>query len=598
MKFVNKILMIVLVGVFSIVLFGGVVFAQPASLSFAAVGDPHYGWAADPYAGDIVNAWMTDRNFPDIDFAINMGDFVSGDFAKDEDAMEKMWRDAMDDSFNNLLLPWMFIFGNHDVQESSIEIEKDKELKSDERVRIGKRETGTMQRCFAFMWDNILFIANGWKGESKGSGMSSDMKARIEFLTDLYPNNKTIILSHGGPLTEDKEWWGSFVDNHPQIVLFIHGHHHNFRHYKFHSVDVIDCGLTNSASKGHPWTVYFEITEEAIRARFYDVHEHTWVPEIPKFEKVMDTGVKDTGLEWYSISKFVYDGQTFTYDNRVLAENVQLQLIGSNFELTEQNVLWDRLLDTTRSDTTETNDFWVNINEEYYFYPGTLTEKESCLFVLNPTLIKNKLQFNVGISGSKTGFIRVIYEEPILWSDDISIGINELCFEENTYNCHFEVVSKYAPDNISLCPLMDSVDVEAAKSVKVKNYYTAYTVDKSKIPGDYNIHTVSPISTPPIPAPSIFPSKVVIEGLEVPETVETFMPFEVSVTVKNEGGDCGIKIGLYVNGKLTDSKIVILETGEREKISFSLELDEPIDYEITIGSLSPKTIKVTAGAPF
>lgn len=547
---------------------------RTAILRFAVIGDPHYGWTdvQNFYASDIVDAWMTDKTFPDIDFAINVGDFVSGDYADTMGEVLQMWETAMDDSFNRMLLPWVFAFGNHDVQEDS------EWVKSNERAKIAKRETGTMQRYFGFLWNNILFLVHGWK-EDEQEGLSNDVRVWLEFMADSYPDATTVVISHGGPEC-GSEWWMTFIDNNPQIVLFIHGHHHNFRHYEFHGVDAIDCGHTNDSKHwtGFPWTHYFEITEDGIQGNFYDVLEQKWVPIFEKFNKSMHTGIKDIGLEWYSVSKFVHDGQLFTQYNRIIAKNYNLQLIGSGLELTEQN--------KTVNTESETRDFSVMINGEDYFYAGSLSKRESCLFDLNHALIRNELWFEVRVDGCKTGFIRMIYEKPILWSDDISVGVNAV--EDNIYDCHFEMVSRYTSGKISLCPLNNSVvDIEAAESLRVKDYYTAYVMDKSKIPGDYKVYTALPISP-----------KIILEDLVVPETVKAYDLFEISAIVRNEGGRCTIKIGLYVDSKLSDSKTVLMKSGESKRLVFTPKLYKPGEYDITIASLEPKTVKVTTGAPF
>lgn len=200
-----------------------------------------------------------------------------------------------------------------------------------------------MQQNYAYLWDNILFLFFGDQGTTML--LTREQRQWLKFMTAEYPDKTTITVSHQGFKREeedntyryynDQEWWQSFINNNSQIALHIHGHNHMFKHYKYHGLDCIDVGITNSQG-GKPWTVYFEITDKAIRAGIYDVLTQDWVKN-NFFEKKIETTFKNEGIKWYSVSKRVQDKEEFTMNNRILAKNHSLQFIGSDTELIEQN---------------------------------------------------------------------------------------------------------------------------------------------------------------------------------------------------------------------------------------------------------------------
>ncbi|MEJ2050940.1 MAG: metallophosphoesterase family protein, partial [Calditrichota bacterium] len=136
------------------------------TLEFAAIGDPHYGWTHNQHAGDIVHSWMTNEAAPDISFAFNMGDYTH--FGSPEG-----WKYAMQHSFNNMFLPWMMVFGNHDTDDYKTGTGRDlygnagghasKDVNNTpyQAVTAGQRNSGLLSRNYAFSWNNILFLVFG-----------------------------------------------------------------------------------------------------------------------------------------------------------------------------------------------------------------------------------------------------------------------------------------------------------------------------------------------------------------------------------------------------------------------------------------------------
>lgn len=672
------------------------------SLSFAFTGDPHYGWSHKHWADDIVHTWMNEENFPNIDFGVNIGDFVHF-------GTRKGYESAMKDSYNHMFLPWMFIFGNHDTADyktgtgrkifedtddfphigeedklglntSFSKVFKSKAStavyeKPYDAIKVGKAETGVMQRNYAFKWDNILFLVICDKGSTML--LTEEQRQWLDYMTDQYPETTTITMSHASLPGEtynyyykyfnDKKWWKSFIENNPQLALHINGHNHNFKHYKFQGLDAIDVGITNDSNEE---SVYFHINENRIKVSVWSEQDKNWSnPEL--FEKKIDTGITSEGLEWFSTTKRVQDGQDFTQNNKILAENYELQLIGSGPELVGLNkemnfwggsriarewigyeegleidrvanpwinksnitgvnellknlfnrkkvsekghnyvefdgtrtfaasttpsgkyqgwmgldwyqkwedgkvpdsttpraipggkyklrvrmkadsnvkdamsvsvkvlgenlerivmkkskifnaldlndsyqwyereftvpenekawiikTIWESrksgsncYLDEwsiTRANTTfRTENFTVTLNGKNFSSREPLTRNESQNYSLNPRRVKNKLKFSPRIDGSKTGIVRIVYKNPLLWSDDASFGVNDV--GENGYDCRLEMVSNYS-ETVSLSPFNSKVRVGRGQEVNVKDYYTAWKIDGEKLPENVKI---------------------------------------------------------------------------------------------------------------
>ena len=657
------------------------------NLKFSFTGDPHYGYGAekwtdnetkniirDHWADEVIEDWNHNENFPKIDFGVNVGDYVHFGTAKE-------YKVASQDSYNKMFLPWMFIFGNHDTSDYQTNTEKSPFKKSGgasletcsnpyEAVEIGKRETGVMERNYAFQWDNILFLVAGDKGNTML--LTREQRQWLNYMTSLYPEKTTITMSHQAlpgqkndffyyRYYNNKEWWKSFIENNPQIKLHINGHNHEINHYQYHGLDGIDTGILAA----NPNAVYFQITKNKIQASVWNSKEKKW--KTPNFLKIKtETNISDEGLEWYSVSKRIQDGQDFTHNNKILSENYHLQLIGSDPELINQNREFDywggfsgggpvkwmgysegkykkeaEILDKVRTESVhailewigkdlrfnteaspgyykfegkeqletatqpamgyqgflsefewytkwidgkvpdsttpraipgkkyqikcklksqeftensmditikilgenidqtiaekkvmkdldieseytiykenftvpenekswiiktiwksknpkqeiylgewsitradserKTENFNLKINQENFRAHGTLSPTESKDFTIPPNSMKNELNFRSEISGSKTGLVRMVYEDPILWSDDLSFGI--LKKENNSYHSLLKPVSKYSKVN-TISPFK-KIQIENAESNSIKQYYQYWTIENENLP--------------------------------------------------------------------------------------------------------------------
>ncbi|MHA1371423.1 MAG: metallophosphoesterase family protein [Promethearchaeota archaeon] len=318
------------------------------SLLFAAIGDPHYGWTNKQFASEIVDAWMNDRNLPRLDFCINVGDLTHF-------GTPKGYRRAMMGSFGNLLLPYMFVFGNHDNADYKTGTEReiypgsvgmpstDLYIKPHDAIEAGFNATGICSMNYAFMFDNILFIVFGEQGECML--LTSEQKEWLEYLTLRYHDVTTITVSHQGFYAEatskdpyryynDRDWWKNFIERNPQIVMHVHGHNHNLNHYTYYGLDVVDTGITNDVGK--PWTVIFQVSRSSVKVGVYDVMQRKWVNN-HLFSKGVATTYNKSGLQWYSFQEQVQDGEGIQFPNRFISKEYKLDVIGVGPELVNEN---------------------------------------------------------------------------------------------------------------------------------------------------------------------------------------------------------------------------------------------------------------------
>ncbi|MHA1821905.1 MAG: metallophosphoesterase family protein [Promethearchaeota archaeon] len=325
------------------------------SLIFAACGDPHYVWTNKQFAGNIVEAWMKDENIPGINFAFNMGDLTHFGAPKE-------YATAMSASFGHLMLPYFFMFGNHDTANYKTNTGRsnipslaglgDMNINPTpyDAITSAYNATGINSHNYAFLYDDILFLIFGDQGNTML--LTNEQREWLEYMTTKYHNYTTITFSHQGFYTElyskdpyqyynDFDWWKNFIQNNPQIVLHIHGHNHVIKHYQYFGLDTIDTGLTNGVGK--PWTVLFQITNHSINVGVYDVIKRIWVnPNL--FSKNVSTTFKHSGMEWYSFFRKVQDNQKLTFANRIVAKEYKVEVIGANPELVNQNEdfkFWD-----------------------------------------------------------------------------------------------------------------------------------------------------------------------------------------------------------------------------------------------------------------
>jgi len=325
------------------------------ALRFAVLGDPHVH--SEPTTGDgkpipeiTIQDWMNNPNFPDLDFVVIVGDMTHYGDAEG-------WRRAMvEHNFNGILIPWIFVFGNHDTADYFYEPDTPYNA-----ILRGENEAGLINPHYAFCYDNILFLVLGDEGVTHLC--PRNQKNWLELITSLYPDKTTVIFSHntvydttGGSTSfdyryfGDLEWWKDFLTSNPQIVLFIHGHNHleTNNHASKYGVDFLLAPCVNHGTSGYfaqyngDQSLYVEIRKDGIVAKKWSATTDSWIENYQLTNGSSPTTFAPMGWQWYSTTWRVQDGQSFSVKNRIVAQNYKLQLIGEDDpELVLQNEDFD-----------------------------------------------------------------------------------------------------------------------------------------------------------------------------------------------------------------------------------------------------------------
>lgn len=102
-------------------------------------------------------------------------------------------------------------------------------------------------------------------------------------------------------------------------------------------------------------------------------------------------------------------------------------------------------------------------------------------FQVDPRDIQNELNMDVEIGGNRVGMFRIVYENPLLWSDDASVGVRQVT--EGACRCRLQMVSQFSPGTACLTPLAEGVTVADGHPVSSKNdYFTAWLLDVAGLP--------------------------------------------------------------------------------------------------------------------
>jgi hypothetical protein len=338
-------------------------------INFAVASDQHYGQRSNPipdYDNATVIDWMTDDSLPEFDFVIaSMGDWISDNRAGPTWSTKYIWEKIVENNADYQMLPYFFVFGNHDI--TNYEEINYYDGNPVFRERLGREISGLNENNYAFMYNNVLFIAVGQTNTLYT--LSQFQRNWIEYLVKRYMNHTTVILTHQATyettgkgderstswsdndyrVYNDVKWWRELFDNNPQIKMYLHGHTEK-------GVDTIvhdlhseswddDCTFVLIPSNGrdsleymqNEWSYIFTITDDEIVVKLWDSMNHVYMANssagVPYVRKG-NFNVKDKGIEWYSIPKKVLDGQEWEWKNRMVAESYKLELIGSS--VTEQ----------------------------------------------------------------------------------------------------------------------------------------------------------------------------------------------------------------------------------------------------------------------
>lgn len=626
------------------------VFGDYKPVRIALIGDPHYNSVTDvePLSSLIIDDIQYNISFPEVDFVMNLGDMTHYGCAEDWEMAKADW--------NKLLIPWMFTFGNHETANHLNE--PGTPFSAYQR---GMREAGLINPHYSFLYNGILFLIMGEEGVTHLTPLNQ--KNWLEFMTSQYPEYTTVIVSHN-TLYESGEdsdgiqymwigevdWWQDFFSRNPQVKLFLHGHAHVESNCfnPAYGIQFINAPVTCTAESGYfsgytaDQCIYLEINSDNILARKWHAITNDWDKEELNLQMQTSLSADDAGMEWYSATWWVQDGQEIEIANRMLAESYSLQVAGEgerelillnrcfdHFEATgnyyahwwgydnafptkngsqvgqiimsgqdnisastknlvynNADVYWiegkvpystvprampgktyqfkmrakassatdaamnvimqissDNIQNIIKSDTlfkelalssewqwyskdftlladsavwcmktcweslqtgancyldewsiervdttgSATENFIVTFNGQTFSHSAVLDTYETASFTIDPLLMQNKLKIKADIQGNRMGYVRLIYEKPILWSDDLSVGLNSA--SDHFYRIHLEPVSEYI-DYYALVSLYDNrLDLENSKDESIKGYHLPKLVPMDNFPGDFSLYS-------------------------------------------------------------------------------------------------------------
>ena len=628
----------------------GILQAATNPVRVALIGDPHYNSVTEvePLSSMIIDDIQNNLAFPEVDFVINLGDLTHYGSAEDWELAKADW--------NDLLIPWMFTFGNHETANHLSEPEFPFNA-----YKRGMTESGLINPHYSFLYNGILFLIMGEEGVTHLVPLNQ--KNWLEFMTSQYPDYTTVIVSHNtlydsGEDSDgidylhisEPDWWQDFFVRNPQVKLFLHGHTHVESNCfnPAYGIQFINAPVTCTAESGYfsgytaDQCIYLEIGADYLTARKWHAITNDWDAENLAINITTSLTDDDPGLQWYSATWRVQDGQEIRIANRILAEsytmqiagesnrelvllnrdfehveivgnyyahwwgydnafptkngsetgqiimsgrdiisastqnliyngsdvywiegkvpystvprgipgktyrfrmrakagsttdnamNVIMQIAGENvqniikadtlfnnlaltpdwqwyekeFVLPEDSAVWclktcwetlqtgaNCYLDEwsiERVDTTgsATENFTVIFNGQVFQNNAILDRYEVASFDIDPLLVQNDLNISTLVEGNRMGFVRLIYHNPVLWSDNLSVGLNNKT--ETSFNLHLEPVSDFIQDFASVTLFNNRLDLDKSFDESIKGYYLPKRIALNNLPGDFDLYS-------------------------------------------------------------------------------------------------------------
>jgi predicted phosphodiesterase len=357
------------------------------ALNFATFSDTHIGLGykengpshLDSLAQDIMD------NSNPCDFVVHLGDTINKSTAEIEgeglppcsecnhDYYHYYFKNFKASLLQHVNMPYISVLGNHDMTDYYHEEDSSYPDNTDNPFILVKKLIDTTEMnslLYSFMKNNILFIV---LSETDYHHFTKPIVYEyVEYLTQRYPDNTTIIFSHqaiedttvhdcmcGQPELyrgkQDREYWADLFTNNDQIKMWIHGHNHNPDWYKNSESSgeeyaVLDFGhemVFSSPYSGWDWgnnescpfqppgfeedrTVIYSISPNSISAKAWENNgaEGSWVSGYDynwNIETSYDSNTKD----WYSFPLFLQDGEIQVTDMKVFSPDITLELIGT-----------------------------------------------------------------------------------------------------------------------------------------------------------------------------------------------------------------------------------------------------------------------------
>ena len=336
-------------------------------INFAAFTDTHVGalietsWGMadhlDSLAQDIMN------NTVPCDFVVHLGDIVMHSAAYVEGEHLPAQYDQYKNNVKAFLwqhvnIPFMAVSGNHDLNDYYGENHAGYPENGHDPFNLVREiidSTEMNSYPYSFMRNNILFIA---LPETDYHHFTKPIIYEyVEYMTQRYPNNTTIIFSHqaiedttihdgSGSSTyrgkQDREWWAELFRNNPQIKMWIHGHQHMLDWYQSdHSTADEDFGHEMVFSMPYSqadWGGYFEedriviytISPDGISSKAWENNGAGGRP-VPDYDHnwEIQTTYNKAAQDWYSFPIFIQDGEIQKTDLKAFSPNMTLELIGT-----------------------------------------------------------------------------------------------------------------------------------------------------------------------------------------------------------------------------------------------------------------------------
>ncbi|MFE3845958.1 DUF2341 domain-containing protein, partial [Thermoplasmatota archaeon] len=336
-------------------------FLVPDVLSFAAFSDTHVGslWQY-PGWGNVDNLDLLGQDVTNLTgfckFAINLGDITNHNTAQVHgiglpSGVDQLRNNLKAVHISQLNLPFHVIVGNHDIDDYELNANDPHNLTKSIRDELSMNTL-----AYSMMRDGILFISIPELGYVPTT--HPVLYEYIEYMTNLYTDTTTIILSHqaiedttsGGSGDyrgkSDMEFWSSLFRNNSQIKMFVHGHNHRLSWYLSDQSSgsthpVYDFGHDIAFSAPYSQTdfgtyheedriVIYNITGESITTKGWDHNgaEGYWVSEYDHTFTV-DTTYDPDAEDWYSIPVFLQDNETQLFDMKTLSPEIEVQLVGT-----------------------------------------------------------------------------------------------------------------------------------------------------------------------------------------------------------------------------------------------------------------------------
>jgi len=334
---------------------------EKTQLSFAAFSDTHIG-AKYEYPQYIMANYL-DRIGDDLtentnllDFTIHLGDIINHNTAQINGIGLPFYANQYKNNLKAYLvshinLPFHCVLGNHDLI--------DYQTNPDNPYNLTKSlidELSMNNPVYAMMRDGILFLIVPELGYVQWT--HPVLYNWIEYMTDIYSNQTTIIICHqaiedttdeDANLSyrgkQDMDWWADLFQKNTQIKMWIHGHNHFVDWYlsnqsNGNSTDVYNFGHEMAFSAPYSqldWGFYHEedriviynISSSKITTttwenngkggRFVKDYIHTWE---------ISTTFNPEAEDWYSFPMFLQDNETQLTDMKLLSPNITLQLVG------------------------------------------------------------------------------------------------------------------------------------------------------------------------------------------------------------------------------------------------------------------------------